>query len=137
MHQLSETITAVGKCNPQACLCTGYYNIEETALFFQIFTGIETHRRREEIFFQAHSEGTREFQSFCRVNGHEFYHILVFVIFFIRIGKQSDVLQVSPQAFIFLQFSVCIWCLCIFFNRVEQFLYVLITLQALNRFICV
>ncbi|MCY1373080.1 hypothetical protein D9M69_603300 [compost metagenome] len=83
-------------------LSTGYADIEQPPLLFEVVAAFQHHLGREKIFFHPYHKNMLKFQPFGSVNGHHGHLIPVAVIFFVCRGQQRNRLKKCTQRFIFI-----------------------------------
>ena len=78
-------------------LCPSDGHIEQPALFFEFAHRVGTHRRREDVLFEAHNKHRGEFQALCRVDGHQRHLIVRVSLIAVKVCQQRHLLQEVRQ----------------------------------------
>ena len=111
-------------------LCTGDGNIKQAAFLFKFTHTADTHRRREDVFFQSDNEYRRKFQSLSSMNGHQCHLRLLFVTLAVKVCKQGHLLQeVTKLRFLLTPFLTTTFYKVL--HTAKEFLQILLSRQVL------
>ena len=80
----------------QLLLGAGDADIGQTALFLQICLGVFAHLAGEHPLLHANEEHIGEFQTLCRVDGHQ-DHLVSALVVAVNVADEGDILQVAFQ----------------------------------------
>ena len=80
----------------QLLLGAGDADIGQTALFLQICLGVFAHLAGEHPLLHANEEHIGEFQTLCRVDGHQ-DHLVSALVVAVNVADKGDILQIAFQ----------------------------------------